>query len=308
MDLKNIGDIILTTTTYIMPKFIIKNRSDTPSPVQDEERDTIMLEVEELPAAAPVIPQPRTNAIPPSFKPHPKHTEFLACEETGKIIWKKENGKIKEKYANSRGYIQLSINGHIAYQKPQEQFIAEIFKPQPPTTVKMESRAEKWVLIINKEYDALKYQGYIPARFIEWEKQDESRRKTAKIQKSRENFGIFSPQERATREILRPANDGGAARRPSASSVSSASSATAETDETDETYDDTLRNEYETLRKDYDSAMRQLERERKQLIDYQIDSLKSQMKRIYSLLSSEEANRIKLELVKEFRPHDAFLG
>lgn len=314
-DLKKLGDIILTTTTYKMPKFIIKNRSETPSPVQEEERDAIMLEVEELPAAAaapepePIVPQPRTlelSEIPPSYKPHPQYTEFLACEETGKIIWKKENG-IKEKYATSRGYIQLCINGRVAYQKPQIQFIAEIFKPEPHTTVKMQNRAEKWVLKLTKEYDALKYEGYIPARFIEWKVEDESRRKTAKIQKARENFGIFNPLERATRDILRPANDGGAARRPSASSASIASTATAETDETDET-DETyetderfekmrlellnLQEQIDYLKEDRDLLLRRLSNAEDKIWDAYKDESKMLIKQLISVLNPEQSQSI----------------
>lgn len=252
--------------------------------------------------------------LPASFKPHPKYQEFLACEETGKIISRK-NGKQKEKRANVRGYIQLYMDGVIVYQEPQQRFIADIFKPKPKETVKMERKGEKWIIKIKEDYNPKEHDGFIPPRYIEWEAVDESRRKVAEKRKSGSQSPILSPLERATKDILRPAAIAATAenkivKRPSVSSASSPQSDdyNGECPQCDlyaeniEGYKETI----EELRQDRDSLIRRDQRTRDEILDAEKDDLKAQIRKMFSLLSPEQATAMKLELSKTMKSFQLF--
>lgn len=185
-----------------MPKFKIVKPVPSPSEAPEE---PIQLSITEITHSPPRPPLTRPIELPASFKPHPQYTSFFACEETGKIMWKKGNEKCKEKRANIKGYIQLSQNGQIIANIKQQQFIADIFAPPPPrTTAKMESRYEKWELVISDEYKPSEHNGFLPPRFLKWTVVEESRRETAaRKSSSRSVSPKLTVMEKITKKVLR---------------------------------------------------------------------------------------------------------
>jgi hypothetical protein len=185
-----------------MPKFKIVKPVPLPSEASEE---PIQLSITEITHSPPRPPLTRPIELPASFKPHPQYTSFFACEETGKIMWKKGNEKCKEKRANIKGYIQLSQNGQIIANIKQQQFIADIFAPPPPrTTAKMESRYEKWELVISDEYKPSEHNGFLPPRFLKWTVVEESRRETAaRKSSSRSVSPKLTVMEKITKKVLR---------------------------------------------------------------------------------------------------------
>lgn len=281
----------------------------------------VKLKIVSRSASASPSPSPSPSVehqeIPASFKSHPIYTQFFACEETGKIVWKKDNNKIKQKYPSKTGFLRLSVEGGSVVTIKQEEFIADIFKPKPKETVKMERKGEKWIIIKKEDYNPKEHDDYIPPRYIEWEAVDESRRKVAEKRKSGSQSPILPPLERATNDILRPAAVAAAAenkivKRPS---VSSASSSQSDHDdyngecpqcdlyaENIEGYKETI----EELRQDRDTLIRRDQRTRDEIIDAEKDDLKAQIRKMFSLLSPEQATAMKLELSKTMKSFQLF--
>jgi hypothetical protein len=206
------------------------------------------------------------------------------------------------------------MDGVIVYQEPQQRFIADIFKPKPKETVKMERKGEKWIIKIKKDYNPKEHDDYIPPRYIEWEAVDESRRKVAEKRKSGSQSPILPPLERATKDILRPAAaaENKIVKRPS---VSSASSPQSDDDnyngecpqcdlyaENIEGYKETI----EELRQDIHFLERQQQRDRDTILDAEKDDLKAQIRKMFSLLSPEQATAMKLELSKTMKSFQLF--
>jgi len=185
-----------------MPKFKIVKPVPSPSEASEE---PIQLSITEITQSFERPARTRPVELPASFKPHPQYSSFFACEETGKIMWKKYNDKCTEKRANINGYIQLSQNGKILANMKQIQFIADIFAPPAPRiTTKMQNRDEKWKLVISKEYKPSEHNGYLPPRFIKWEVVDESRRETAqRLSASRSASPKLTEMEKVTKKVLR---------------------------------------------------------------------------------------------------------
>ena len=295
------------STMPVKLKIVSRSASASPSPSPSP-----------LPLPSP-SPSVEHQDLPASFKPHPKYQEFFACEETGKIVWKKDNNKIKQKYPSKTGFLRLSVEGGSVVTIKQEEFVADIFKPKPKETVKMERKGEKWIIIKKDDYNPKEHDDYIPPRYIEWEAVDESRRKVANKRKSGSQSPILPPLERATKDILRPAvvtavaaAENKIVKRPS---VSSASSPQSDDDEYNgecaqcdlyaeniEGYKETI----EELRQDRDSLIRRDQRTRDEILDAEKDDLKAQIRKMFSLLSPEQATAMKLELSKTMKSFQLF--
>jgi hypothetical protein len=234
-----------------------------------------------------------------TFKPHPKYSNFFGCEETGKIIHRKENGKERIVKVNKIGYIQFHEHGSMIYQSRIENVIADIFNPEPPRTVKMESRAEVWKLKVSEDYDKTKNEGYIPPRYLEWIIADESRRKGTSRTKTQTSSKTGTHLENITNAILRPTNGVPNARRPSVSSQSTVS---------DDTYGSNEQFEYlqkqnleleeqnEILRSDIAGLIRQQQMSQDELLDAEKDNLKGQIRKMFDLLDPETRTNLKLQL------------
>lgn len=233
-----------------------------------------------------------------TFKPHPKYSNFFACEETGKIIHRKENGKEKQVRINKIGYIQLFEHGNVLFQGRVEKLIADIFNPEPPRTVKMESRAEVWKLKVSEDYDKTKNEGYIPPRYLEWVIADESRRKgTSRKNETSSKTGTHL--ENITNAILRPMNGVPKAKRPSVSSQSTVSDNTYGSDEQFEYLQKQnleLEEQNEILRSDIAGLIRQQQMSQDEILDGEKDNLKGQIRKMFDLLDPETRTNLKLQL------------
>ena len=224
-----------------MPKFIIKRKQDA-EPAPD----------------APVEPEP--IPVADTFRPHPVYQQFYACENTGRIEWRKSTGITKLKHANKFGYLDLRENGHQLAHPKQTQFIADIFKPKPQTTTRMERRSEEWIIKISDDYNESDWDGYIPPRFLSWVVADKSRRKTKLSQNNDDDdTQPQTPPARNNDEIQK---------------LKDRITALEET--------------IESIRSDRDGLLRVLQRTRDEILDHEKDELKKENQRLKNIIQRHE--------------------
>lgn len=219
-----------------MPKFIIKKK-------------TIVEPAEPAEPVEPVEPvEPEQPAVVDNFKPHPIFKQFYACENTGRIEWRKSTGITKLKHANKCGFLDLRENGDRLANIKQTQFIADIFLPKPRITTRMERRYEDWFIKISDDYNQNDWNGYIPPRFLSWVVEDKSRRKTKLAQNNKNDP---QPQTQPT------LND----------------------DEIQQ-----LKDTLESIRSDRDGLLRVLQRTRDEILDHEKNELKKENQILKNIL------------------------